>query len=271
MRFMPLLPQAWSRACEYSCDRAGLVVAGDLAASERGLAILAAGRTMAARMSVAAWSAQAVDETQRFWAHIWELNASHPYLTKRVRALREFCAPGTEPPVQRRILAIFLAPLLGQPVTAVVLVIYFGIFGLSAGIAAVSATNKRGAAAEAQALLSACRDAQTAFFAANGKWATRFDELKLDVDTPEKYTLYMGENALGPEQSVPVELRGYAVADGGFACVAVRNADSDDTWDVWIIDDNLTKPHHYVDDATEAVVDWRPQQPEAATDDTDDE
>ena len=38
----PLLGPAYSRACEYSCDRCGLAVAGDYEAAARGLAVLAA-------------------------------------------------------------------------------------------------------------------------------------------------------------------------------------------------------------------------------------
>ena len=258
-RVVPLVGQAWSRACEYSCDRVGLVVARDLEAGSRGLAILAAGRTLGRSMSLAAFSSQTLDETRGFWAHIYELNASHPFLTKRVRALRDFMAPGSEPPVRRRFWAVVLAPLLGQPVAFVVGLVYAGIIGAAIGVPAYTRYQNEARQVEAKTALSQCRAAQQTYFAEHGRWGTSLDELASgSLTAPQAFTLSMGESSLGPQQDIPTGLRGYADAGEGFVCVALRNIDADDTWDVWVIDQTLAVPHHYVDDATDAVTDWRP-------------
>jgi Zn-dependent protease with chaperone function len=110
--FVPLLGSAYSRACEYSCDRCGHAVVGDLTVSSRALAILAAGPRAARRMSLDAFVDQRRD-TRRFWMAVFELNSTHPFLSKRVAALREQESQGAAEPVGRNPLAYPLAPLFG--------------------------------------------------------------------------------------------------------------------------------------------------------------
>lgn len=109
---MPWAGPAYSRAREYTCDRCGLLVAGDLEQSTRGLAVLAAGGRQAALVDLAEFQEQR-NETGDFWMAIYELVASHPYLCKRAAALHEYQAPGTVKPVPRNVLAYPLAPFLG--------------------------------------------------------------------------------------------------------------------------------------------------------------
>lgn len=111
-RVLPWLGSAYSRACEYSCDRCGAEVAGDLTAASRGLAILAAGGKCAARMNLNAFVRQ-VEDSGGFWASIYELNASHPFLSKRVAALVNWKNPGMVPVPGRNPLAYPLAPFFG--------------------------------------------------------------------------------------------------------------------------------------------------------------
>lgn len=111
-RILPLLGAAYSRAREYTCDRCGLEVAGDLEAAQRGLAVLAAGGRQAARVNLEAFMEQR-HETGGFWMAIAELGSSHPYLCKRVAELKEFLLPGSVAPVARTPLAYPFAPLLG--------------------------------------------------------------------------------------------------------------------------------------------------------------
>lgn len=125
-RLVPLLGPAYSRACEYSCDRAGASVAGDNEQAMRGLVVLAAGGKIAATANLEAFVEQAV-EAGSFWMAVLELSASHPFLCKRVAALRDWTAPGTSPAARRNVLAWPLAPLLGvatgsAPSTAIVFV-----------------------------------------------------------------------------------------------------------------------------------------------------
>jgi Zn-dependent protease with chaperone function len=110
-RLVPLLGAAYSRACEYTCDRAGASVAGETEQAMRGLMILAAGGRIAAGASLQAFAEQA-KETGDFWMAVYELGASHPYVCKRVAALGEWVAPGTAPEARRNPLAYPLAPFL---------------------------------------------------------------------------------------------------------------------------------------------------------------
>jgi Zn-dependent protease with chaperone function len=109
---LPWIGAAYSRACEYSCDRCGAEIAGDLDTACRGLIILAAGGKLAPQVNQRAFVAQ-VQETGGFWTSIYELNASHPFLPKRVAALVNWKHPGTVAIPGRSLFAYPLAPALG--------------------------------------------------------------------------------------------------------------------------------------------------------------
>ena len=112
-RMVPLLGAAYSRACEYTCDRAGLFVVEDPEAAMRGLVVLAAGGKLAARANLGAFATQRL-ETGGFWMAVLELAASHPFLCKRVAALRAAALPDARvQPVRRNPFAWPLAPVLG--------------------------------------------------------------------------------------------------------------------------------------------------------------
>ena len=111
-RIIPLIGAAYSRACEYTCDRCGHEVVGDLTVSSRALAILAAGPRTARRMDLDAFVEQRT-ETGRFWMAVYELNASHPFLSKRVAALRNWRQQGSAAPIGRNRWAYPLAPFFG--------------------------------------------------------------------------------------------------------------------------------------------------------------
>ena len=110
MQLVPLLGTAYSRACEYTCDRYGLELVGRLEAAQRGLAIVAAGGKQARALDLDAFVEQRL-ESGRFWMAVAELLSSRPYLCKRAGALREQAMPGTMRPVSRNVLAYPLAPL----------------------------------------------------------------------------------------------------------------------------------------------------------------
>jgi len=126
-RALPWLGPAYSRACEYTCDRCGLATVDALEPAVRGLVVLAAGGRLAQEVNLEAFARQRL-ESGRFWMATAELCMSHPYLCKRVAALQELTAPGTLPMVKRNPLAYPLAPLLGfsavggSPVLLLVLV-----------------------------------------------------------------------------------------------------------------------------------------------------
>jgi Zn-dependent protease with chaperone function len=110
-RVMPLLGAAYSRAKEYTCDRCGFAVVGDLEPSTRALAILASGGKHAAEIDLAAFEEQRL-ETGSFVMSLAELGAGHPFLCKRAAALRDFSRPGTVEPVRRNALAYLFAPFV---------------------------------------------------------------------------------------------------------------------------------------------------------------
>lgn len=111
-RLVPWAGAAYSRACEYTCDRCGLAAAADLEQAQRGLVVLAAGGKIAARADLPAFASQRL-ETGGFWATVLELSSSHPFLCKRAGALQELSAPGTVAPVKRSVAGWIFAPLLG--------------------------------------------------------------------------------------------------------------------------------------------------------------
>ena len=112
MMVMPWIGTAYSRACEYTSDRAGLECSGGIESALRGLAVLAAGGKQAQALNLDAFLGQQ-RETGGFWMSVLELNSTHPYLCKRGVALREFVAPGTTKEVGRPIFAYLLAPVFG--------------------------------------------------------------------------------------------------------------------------------------------------------------
>ncbi|HVE79058.1 MAG TPA: M48 family metallopeptidase [Gemmatimonadaceae bacterium] len=83
-RFVPYLGAAYSRACEYTCDRVGAHCQPDGAVD--GLLVLAAGKDLFRQVDAREYARQAEAE-QGFFVRRAELMSSHPNLTKRVAAL----------------------------------------------------------------------------------------------------------------------------------------------------------------------------------------
>ena len=111
-KIFPLLGAAYSRACEYTCDRCGHAVTGDYEASKRALVVLAAGGKHAGRVNLDAFIEQQSD-TGAFWMAIYELVSSHPYLCKRVAELKNLEAPGSVRVASRNPLSYPFAPIFG--------------------------------------------------------------------------------------------------------------------------------------------------------------
>jgi len=82
---VPFLGTAYSRACEYTCDRFGAHHVPDGAAD--GLLVLAAGKKLYRNVNSQEFSAQA-DRERGFWVWLAEVLATHPNLPKRLRALK---------------------------------------------------------------------------------------------------------------------------------------------------------------------------------------
>jgi Zn-dependent protease with chaperone function len=84
-RWIPFAGSAYSRACEYTCD----AYAADLAprGAVDGLLVLAAGKHLYREIDPTTFLQQA-DEEEGFWVTFAELTSTHPFLTKRVAAVR---------------------------------------------------------------------------------------------------------------------------------------------------------------------------------------
>lgn len=134
-RAVPLLGPAYSRACEYSCDRAGTVAAQRPEAAVRGLLVLAAGGRYAKQINVEAFLEQRL-ETGNFWAGVVELGMSHPYLPKRVGALLADTRPEVAVPVvERNPMAYVAAPFFGAGAVGAGAMAFVMVVGMGAAIA----------------------------------------------------------------------------------------------------------------------------------------
>jgi Zn-dependent protease with chaperone function len=82
----PLLSPAYSRACEYTCDRHGFACSDNLEDAKRALAVLVAGPDRWKTLNIGAFEAQA-KESGGFWMAVNELTADYPWLCKRMMVL----------------------------------------------------------------------------------------------------------------------------------------------------------------------------------------
>jgi len=83
-RLVPYLGAAYSRSCEYTCDRIGAFCAPDGAID--GLLTLAAGSYLYSQVDARTFAAQA-ESDRGYWIRRAEVVSSHPRLPKRVAAL----------------------------------------------------------------------------------------------------------------------------------------------------------------------------------------
>jgi Zn-dependent protease with chaperone function len=89
---IPFLSQAYSRACEYSCD---LIAAHyQPVGAEAGILVLAAGKKLYTNVNIDDYIAQATAETG-FWIWISEMLSSHPNLPRRIAAINQITAQTT--------------------------------------------------------------------------------------------------------------------------------------------------------------------------------
>ncbi len=138
VRLVPLLGPAYSRACEYTCDRAGLFAVGNLEVSQRALAVLAGGTKTSAQLDLGLF-AQQQHNAGEFWPAVAELSSTHPFLSKRVAMLASWHAQqsglsGVEfAPPARPVIAYVLGIFVGQQAFTLLAFVY--VFGILAAIA----------------------------------------------------------------------------------------------------------------------------------------
>jgi Zn-dependent protease with chaperone function/Tfp pilus assembly major pilin PilA len=188
-RLVPWLGPALSRAREYSCDLCGYEVVGELEPAVKGLAILAAGGKYGRQVNIDSVADQIYD-TSGFWTSVYELNAGHPFLTKRIAALVNHKKPGTAALPGRNVFAYPLAPLFSFSFSAGAgSIVAITIIAMLAAIAIPQFASYR-AKAEKAAIDSTLRQTAVAaeqYKIATGNWPCSLDELKLtEVTTMAK-------------------------------------------------------------------------------------
>lgn len=82
--FIPFLANAYSRACEYTCDQIGLAFSPAGAIS--GLLVLAAGKRLHKKVNTYEYLLSASEE-RGFWQWLAEVLSTHPNLPKRIQQL----------------------------------------------------------------------------------------------------------------------------------------------------------------------------------------
>ena len=94
--FIPLLGEAYLRACEYTCDRYAAYYVGNLDAAKEALSMLAIGKKLSSKMSKEAYVEQ-IREESGFFTWLSEKLSSHPDLPKRINALDHWVNPEQYP------------------------------------------------------------------------------------------------------------------------------------------------------------------------------
>lgn len=80
----------WSRKAEYTCDRGGLLASRDPKAAIAAMCKLAVGPTLFKQMDVDDFMNQQIAIAQSDVTKLSENLATHPYLVKRIHAIRQF-------------------------------------------------------------------------------------------------------------------------------------------------------------------------------------
>lgn len=89
--WIPFLGNAYSRACEYTCDRIATAYTGNANAAVRALSILAIGKQLFTRVNINEYVEQSAKE-RGFFIGWYELLSTHPPLPQRIFEVGRFHA-----------------------------------------------------------------------------------------------------------------------------------------------------------------------------------
>lgn len=89
--WMPFLGKAYSRCCEYTCDRIAAAYTGNAQAAIQGLVILAIGRTLHKRVNIANYLQESSKESG-FFVWLSHLMSTHPPLPVRMKQIHHMYA-----------------------------------------------------------------------------------------------------------------------------------------------------------------------------------
>jgi uncharacterized membrane-anchored protein/Zn-dependent protease with chaperone function len=81
---------AWQRRCNFTADRIGLLVAGELHAAEQALVTITAGSAVAPSTSVESLEEQRLDLFRAYWSWVRLLASAYPFMIDRILRLRQF-------------------------------------------------------------------------------------------------------------------------------------------------------------------------------------
>lgn len=84
--WMPFLGKAYSRGCEYTCDRIAAAYTGNAPAAIRGLVILAIGRTLHKHVNISDYVSESSKE-RGFFVWLSHITSTHPPLPMRIRKI----------------------------------------------------------------------------------------------------------------------------------------------------------------------------------------
>ena len=87
--FIPFLAQAYSRSCEYTCDRHAAYTIQNAGAAKRALTLLGIGKKMYLEVNEDAYREQIETESNGI---VWfsEVLSTHPHLPKRIQSIEQF-------------------------------------------------------------------------------------------------------------------------------------------------------------------------------------
>ncbi|MFB1083399.1 M48 family metallopeptidase [Jeotgalibacillus sp. JSM ZJ347] len=93
-QLVPFLSQAYSRSCEYTCDRHAAYQVGNATAAKRALTLLGVGKVMYHEVNEDAYLEQIHSESN---GAVWlsEVLSTHPLLPKRILSVERFMNPST--------------------------------------------------------------------------------------------------------------------------------------------------------------------------------
>lgn len=126
-RFANLFYLAWQRRCHLTADRLGLLVTGELQASEQALLIITAGSGVAANTNIEAIKEQRAELFGSVWSWIALGLSSYPYMVDRIIRLRDFAAEAARLGIESNApVAIGALPIHHHAIRALPLMIVHG-------------------------------------------------------------------------------------------------------------------------------------------------
>jgi hypothetical protein len=224
---VPFLGGAYSRACEYTCDRYGLAASRDRQRALDGLCILAAGGRHGPQVNRRALTAQRAD-LNTTWMKIGQWLSTYPPVAARLAALDPTLDPE---PARGRLATFAAASVIGLAVCVPLLLAVTFVRGVLPRFeAALKASQDRTAAGDANATASA---GIASLAGAAERYRSERNQLPPDVDA-----LYAMWTAMHPTDEEPADpydgaRYGYAIHDADYVIWSSGPDEEDDSDDLY--------------------------------------